>query len=239
MRAVVNTLCALSMITCVPQIPQIRPQLYAGELPPDVHLDLAGTFALSPTGELSLTLTAPCTALEFDDFGVPIRFPCRDFELNAVHVVASTPWGASVPGVWIDANRLVFRVTSNLDDVHVQDHRYVQDDLPALVTRPWAICGTTWSPSADEARQLLQLLDATNENFLVAGGPRPGLEVTKFEIDGGTLHAGGESTLTVQITNHGPGTAYRVIATVSSGIMSVHGRRLRFGLNPAVCRARS
>jgi hypothetical protein len=55
------------------------------------------------------------------------------------------------------------------------------------------------------------------------------LEVTRFEVEGGTLHAGGESTLTVQITNRGPGTAYRVAATVRPGMMNLHGRRLHFG----------
>src|SRR5262249_12595943 len=62
------------------------------------------------------------------------------------------------------------------------------------------------------------------------GGPRPNLEVTQFEIDGNTLRAGGASTLTMQITNRGPGTAYRVSATVRSGVMSLHGRQARFGL---------
>src|SRR6185436_8276577 len=107
-----------------------------------------------------------------------------------INVVAETPWGKLVPGEWLDEKHLVFHIDWKLTGLDPLDA-----DVPALVSRPWMISGTTWTPSADETRQILTLLGAPTEAEIVSGGPLPDLEVTRFDIDGDTLHAGGESTL--------------------------------------------
>lgn len=214
MRTIAIALWILSTIACAPEI---QPRLYSGELPPNVHVDLAGTFTLSPAGALSLALAVPCSrAMTWE--------PCDDTLLNAIHVVAETPWGKQVRGVWRDETHLVFRVDWKLTGLDPLDA-----DVPALIAQPWKISGTTWTPSAEETRRILTLLGIATETELVSGGPPPSLEITRLEIEGNALHAGGATTLTVQITNRGPGTAYRVATTVRSGIMNLHGRRAEFG----------
>jgi len=222
MRAVTIALYILSTIACVPEI---QPRLYMGRLPPRVHVNLAGTFTLSAAGELALALADPCTdRIPPKNWETATSWHCDRSLLNRINVVAETPWGKQVPGEWLDGKHLVFHIDWKLSGLDPLDA-----DVPAMVARPWMISGTTWTPSADETRQILTLLGAPTEAEIVSGGPLPDLEVTRFDIDGDTLHAGGESTLTVQITNHGPGTAYRVATTVRSGIMSLHGRRAEFG----------
>lgn len=224
MRAITMTLCVLSTIACAPGI---QPRLYDGSLPPSVYLNLVGTFALSPAGEISLTLVEPCVHFVEEPEnpqGIISRY-CDRFLLNTIHVVAKTPWGKQVPGEWLDEKHLIFRMDWKLSGLDPLDA-----DVPAMIARPWTISETTWTPSANETRQILTLLGAATETDLVSGGPPPSLEVTRFEINGGALHAGGVTTLTVQITNRGPGTAYRVAAIVRSGIMNLHGRRAEFGM---------
>jgi hypothetical protein len=222
LRTLATTSCLLWM-TCAPEI---RPRLYEGHLPAEVHVDLAGTFTLSPAGEISLALAEPCRILvtQTREF-VTTWKRCSHALLDMIHVVAATPWGGQLPGVWLDEAHIVFHV----DWKHAGLDR-TDADLPALVGQPWKIPGTTWTPNAGEVDRILSLLGAATETNLVSGGLRPDLQVTRFDIGDGTLHAGGESTLTLQITNRGPGTAYRVAATVRSGIMSLHGRRAAFGM---------
>jgi hypothetical protein len=220
-RAITIALGILSMIACVPtSLRRRQPRPYEGSLPSNVHVNLAGTFTLSPTGELTLALDDPCTEASME---APWE-PCDLSMLYAIRVVAQTPWGTQVHGEWLDEEHLVFRVNWKLA---VPDP--LDADVPAMIARPWTISGTTWTPRADEIRQILTLLGAPSEAEIVSGGPPPSLEVTRFEIDGGALHAGSGTTLTVQITNRGPGTAYRVAATVRSGIWNLHGRRAEFG----------
>jgi hypothetical protein len=228
MRAIVSILCAASLTACAPT-PRI---LYPGRLPPYTYLDLASTFAVASTGELDMTLWAPCIVYVSNDSSVARDgMPCRHQELNAIHLVAVTPWGAAVPGVWSDTSHLLFRVNWDLDVP------YVQEDLLALLSGPWKITGLTWQPSTDSARRFLGLVhDAAS--IVVPGDLHPHLEVTRFEVGGGALQAGGQSTLSVELVNHGQGPAYRVTATVQSGVLS-HGRRLEFGtIKPNTARLR-
>jgi hypothetical protein len=233
MRAL-TLLCILWLLACVPEI---HAQWYESELPPNVYVDLAGEFTLSAAGELSLTLAEPCTVrIRLDSHQTNVRpdspetkpLRCHRVVLDMVHVFARTPWGSQVPGVWLNEDHLVFRVDWNSANLDLPDA-----DLAALIARPWKISGTTWTPSVREVRQILKLLDAADmEPDRDSRGPPPNLAITRFEFEGGTLRAGGTSTLTLQIANRGPGTAYRVVAIVRSGIMSLHGRRARFGTIP-------
>lgn len=231
MRAITTILCVLSMVACAPKL---EPRRYQGKWPPNVHFYFAaGTFTLSPAGELSLALAEPCKEhVWLENSHAMTWVPCDLRRLNTIHVVVATPWRMQVPGVWLDERHLVFRVDWKRSGIDPLDA-----DVPALILQPWRISGTTWeqsteetwTPNADLQRQILTLLGAPTETESVAGGRPPNLEVTRLEIDGGALHAGSLTTLTVQITNRGPGTAYRVATTVRSGFMSLHGRHAEFG----------
>jgi hypothetical protein len=220
-------LCVLVLLACasVPKAP------FVGWLPTNTHVDLGGTFTFSPAGELMLALAEPCSegrrqassslspsSLEQD---------CDRAHLDAIRVVAATPWHSEVRGVWVDASHLAFHVdwkNSGLDPL--------ADDAATLVAGSWEISGARWTPTSAEAGRILKLVgDATQtEPDLVRGGAAPNLEVTTFEVAGGSLHAGGAATLVVKISNRGKGTAYRVIATTRSSVDSLHGQRLAFGM---------
>jgi hypothetical protein len=202
-------------------------QPFVGTLPRDTQLDMVGAFTLSADGELRLALARPCTVLRNEKTSVAlVEVKCDRALLDKIRVVAHTPWNQDLRGTWSDAAHLAFRAdwkATGLDPL--------ADDAPAVVTRPWGISGTQWIPSAAQAAAILkQIGDATEtETDLVRGGPPPNLEVTAFEVEGGTFHAGDPSTLVVRIANHGTGTAYRVVATMRSSVAALHGRRLSFG----------
>ena len=228
---VATFLWALGLAACASaQHTESRP--FVGKLPASTNVDLGGTFTLSPAGELALALAEPCTIGGTSSVhglsGVTSNtaVPCDRAHLDAIQVVATTPWRREVHGVWIDAGHIAFRVdwkNSGLDPL--------ADDAATVVARPWMISGTSWTPTAAEAAQILKLVgDATDTDpELVRGGAAPNLEVTTFEVTDGSLHAGGEATLVVKIANHGPGTAYRVVATTRSSVASLHGQRFAFG----------
>jgi len=193
-----------------------------------VNLDLAGRYALSAAGELTLTLREPCTV------GRPSVYrtlsesatDCDRRVLDANRVTATTPWQTAVPGVWLDPGHLAFRL-----DWKRSGFDPLADDAAAVAARPWTIGGTRWTPTAADAARIVQLVaEATEtETEMVRGGAAPNLEVTSFEVAEGTLRAGGEATLVVKVSNRGPGTAYRVVATTRSSVTSLHGQRIAFG----------
>jgi hypothetical protein len=203
--------------------PQRRP--FIGWLPDKTVLDMAGAFTFSPEGELQLALAEECHAVKTgssNEWG-----PCDRAHLDTIRVIAHTPWNQDIRGTWSDAAHIAFRIdlkTTGLDPL--------TNDAPTLVARPWSISGTQWSPTSGEAEAILKLVGVATETEtdVIHGGPAPSLEVTTFEIDGGTLHTGDPSTLAVRIANHGPGTAYRVVATTRSSLEALRGRRLSFGL---------
>lgn len=188
---------------------------------------MTGTFTLSASGELKLTLAKPCT-LEYVNpgFASPIVVNCRRVELDQIPVIAHTPWNQDIRGIWNDASTIVFR-----PDWKVEGVDPTADEALAFGARPWVVSGTQWAPTPEDAKRMVQLIgDATGtETEVVRGGPPPGLEVT-VDVEGDSLRAGGSTTLNVRIANRGPGTAYRVVATTRAGINALRGGRLAFGV---------
>lgn len=239
--SIITPLCALSVVACFPRGESLP---YVGRLPPDTYVDLRGTFTFSQAGELTLELARPCEvehsmvrvgssgsaprsrtawSAEAGRIGQGEHAPCDRVHLGRVLIVATTPWHEQVEGVWTDASHLVFRVDwedSGLDPL--------TPDLATVVAMPWSISGARWTPSAIEARRILQLIGAAKTEKVAQGGV-PHLEITRFEASDGTLHAGGEAIVVVGIANHGPGTAYRVVATTRSGFSGLHGKHVNFG----------
>jgi hypothetical protein len=208
-------------------------------LPPDIHLKLRGTLALSEAGELTLALAEPCR------FRYVVRrslhmlgeVTCDRDQLDRIPVVATTPWHRQVAAVWTDPAHLVFRVdwsNTGLDPL--------ADDTDASVAQPWTISGIRWTPSTMQARRIAQLISKANrdDDFeVVSGGLVPDLEVTVPPLDHGALRAGGDSPLTVRIANVGPGTAYRVVVTTRSSLASLHRHHLDFGrIEPGATKTR-
>ena len=225
-------LVASSFITTACVLGRLQPRPFDGTLPSDTQVDLSGTFTFTEEGELLLELAASCTVERPSVPGVRMfpserLVPCDGAHLAQVRVMATTPWHREVPGMWVDARHLVFRIDWSNSGLNP-----LEDSSAVAATRPWLISGTSWVPNATDVRRILQLIaEATGDtNDVVEGGAPPRLEVTRFEIDQGALLAGGTSVLTVEITNHGPGTAYRVVATTRSGIPHLHGQRLNFGM---------
>jgi hypothetical protein len=214
---------ALAVVACAAPP---KAQLFAGTLPDGTELDLAGTFALSPAGELRLALNRPCMETRVSIDGPAGRPRCDREELDRIRVVARTPWGQDVVGSWDGPALIAFRIDWTATGVDP-----LGDDTPAMLSRVWLISGTQWTPTADEAAALLKHLgDATGtETELVRGGAAPRLEVAALEVDGGSLHLGEPATLVVRIINRGAGTAYRVVATTRSSIEALHSKRLSFG----------
>jgi hypothetical protein len=217
--------CVLVAAACTPA--PAGPS-FAGSLPPSTELDLAGTFKLSPEGELRLALARPCTTSRGSVNG-PGESHCDRATLDGIRVIAHTPWGQDIAGTWNGPAYVAFRIdwaaaaAAGIDPL--------ADDAAAAVARPWRVSGTQWTPTAGEAAAMLQHIGeaAGIETELVRGGAAPSLEVAALEVDGGVLHAGEPATLVVRIANRGPGTAYRVVATTRSSIEALHGRRLLFG----------
>jgi len=228
MRAISLFVLSIAVAACA-TAPTAAPQAAEAPRASALHLDLAGSFALSPTGDLELALNEPCSIGKPSVYGTlnETGTPCDRRRLDATRVTAKTPWQTELVGTWLDPGHLVFRIDwkhSGLDPL--------ADDGLALVARPWQVGKVAWTPTAAEAVRLLKLVaDATEtEPDLVRGGAAPSLEVSTFEIEGGTLRVGGEATLVVRVTNRGPGTAYRVVATTRSSVASLHGQRIPFGL---------
>ncbi|HEY0190098.1 MAG TPA: hypothetical protein VGC42_03190 [Kofleriaceae bacterium] len=208
----------------------LDPRPYPGKLPPGSQLDMAGSFTLSPAGDLSLALASPCVVGKPAEAGVPNSQlddrPCTRAQLDGIPVVARTPWHQDLRGAWLDPQHLSFHVdwlATGIDPLG--------DDTAAVLAGPWALPGTTWTPSQAEAAQLLDLLGAATatEATLVKGGAPPKLDAA-FEIAEGPLRLGEPATLVVKIANHGAGIAYRVIATTRSSIAALHGQKLEFGM---------
>ncbi|HEX4418080.1 MAG TPA: hypothetical protein VH165_09290 [Kofleriaceae bacterium] len=222
--------CALIWIGCAGVV-RVEPRPFTGKLPDRTKVDLAGAFTLSPNGELGLALVKPCAFDPVAKQGVPTSeldaTPCDRPHLDAVQVIATTPWQREIRGAWLDPKHLVFRA-----DWKVTGLDPLAADTPGVLAKPWLISGTSWTPSPTEASQLLDTLGrATDtEPALVHGGAAPRLEVTAFEAADGTLRAGTGGTLIVKIANHGPGAAYRVTATTRSSVASLHDQRLSFGM---------
>jgi hypothetical protein len=205
----------------------LPPRPFTGALPPNTHVDLAGAFTLSATGDLALALAAPCEmgtrALE----GGSTVVSCDRARLSAIAVVADTPWHQPVRGVWLDPSHLVFRA-----DWKATDLDPIADGVATAAARPWSVSGTTWTPTPAQATQIVQIVGAATDTQpdVAHGGPPPQLEVTSFEIADGALRAGGQATLVVTIANRGTGPAYRVVASTRSSLASLHDQRLSFGL---------
>jgi len=232
---IITLLCALPVVACFPRSDSLP---YVGRLPPDTHVDLRGTFTFSLAGELTLALARPC-AIEPGSYpratshsqewasavglGSSSSVPCDRVHLDRIGVVATTPWHEQVEGVWTDASHLVFRV--DWEDTGLDP---LTPEMATVVAMPWEISGARWTPSAIEARHILQLIGAAKTEAVAKHGI-PRLEITRFEARGGTLHAGGESIVIVGIANHGSEAAYRVGATTRSGLSGLHGKYVDFG----------
>jgi hypothetical protein len=226
MRAIIFTFTSMLVLFACASGAGQRP--FAGPLPNDTQLDMAGTFTLSPDGDLLLMLAQPCIVEKVAKLREQtVALPCDRAHRDAIRVVAVTPWADEIRGTWSDANNITFHVDwkhSRLDPLAA--------DAAAVVGRPWTISGTQWMPTSAEAERILTLTAVATETEidLRHGEPAPSLEVTLFDVDGHALHAGGEATLAVRIANRGPGTAYRVVAMTRSSIDSLHGRQLSFGM---------
>jgi hypothetical protein len=185
---------------------------------------VAGTFRFSDSGELTLTLDRPCRRIA--GAYVTARW-CDEELLDAIAVIAVTPWGRRVRGAWTDAQQLVFRVDWTATGVDP-----LADNATELVARPWMISTALWTPTRAEASRILKLIsNATRtEPDLIRGGMAPDLQVTAFDLAEGGFRAGGEAMLRLGIANRGAGTAYRVIATTRSSIATLHGQRMGFGM---------
>lgn len=210
--------CVIVVAACV--TPQgSRP--FAGTLPPDTSLDMAGALTFSPDGKLRLALTEPCI-VEIRS----VHANCDRVRLDQIQIVAHTPWNQDIRGTWNGPAYVEFRTDWKATGIDP-----LAADAPAIVARPWSISGTQWSPTPAEAAVILKLIgDATEtETEMVRGGPPPKLEVATLAVDGDALRAGRPSTLVVRIANHGSGAAYRVTATTRSSIEALHGLRLSFG----------
>jgi len=231
----ITLLCLLSVVSCFPRSESLP---YVGRLPPDTHVDLGGVFTFSPAGELTLALAKPCAVEHAPNSGATSHgpqwasavglgpsssVPCDRVYLGRIVVVATTPWHEQVEGVWTDASHLVFRV--DWEDTGLDP---LTPNVATVVARPWEISGTRWTPSAIEARRILELIGAAKTEEVAKHGI-PRLEITRFEASDGTLHAGEEAIVVVGITNHGDETAYRVGATTRSGFSGLHGKHVDFG----------
>jgi hypothetical protein len=230
MRAItyccVFSIALLACATAQPTEPAAGP---AGPRSSSVHLALAGTYVLSPAGALTLTLSEPCTVGKPSVYGTlsEAGTPCDRRVLERNRVTAKTPWQTEVPGVWTDPGHIAFQL-----DWKQSGFDPLADDAAAVAARPWTIGNAAWTPTAAEAARIVKLVaDATEtETELVRGGAAPNLEVTTFEVAEGTLRIGGDATLVVKVSNRGPGTAYRVVATTRSSVTSLHGQRIAFGM---------
>lgn len=229
MRAIIVSFVGVLWIVGCGAEAQVERRPLLGAIPPDTHVNLAGKFTFSPSGELVLALAEPCTVGRESVYGTmnAVAKECDRAHLDATRVVAATPWKTEVRGVWSDASHLAFRLDwkqSGLDPL--------TDDAATVVARPWTISSTRWTPTAAEAGRILKLVgDATDtEADLVRGGAAPNLEVATFEVGDGNLRAGTEAQLVVKVTNRGPGTAYRVVATTRSSVAALDRQRLTFGM---------
>ena len=204
----------------------IKPHPFAGTLPRGSTLDVSGTFSVTPTGDLTLALRDGCVSQGRSRKSMAAtERPCDKPVRDAIRVMAVTPWNAELRGTWVDAKHLVFHVDWAKTQLDV-----LSDEALATAARPWTVSGIEWFPSEGDARHVLELVGAATqtETEVVQGGASPKLDVSSFEVDGG-LHAGSSATLVVQMVNHGPGVAYRVVAVTRSSMPALHGRRLEFG----------
>lgn len=219
-------IASLALVACgeSPNTPDVPRQPFTGSLIPFVTLDMAGEFTLTTPDELRLALVHPCTWESSSSRGPNV---CGGERLKLIHVIAHTPWNEDLIGEWIDPSHLVFHI-----DWKTVDLDPLAEATPGVLRQPWQVSGATWTPTSAEAIELwTQLGVATDtEPELVTGGPPPKLEVTSFYVADGKIHTGEQSTFIVQIANHGTGGAFRVVATLRSGIAALHGKRLAFGL---------
>ena len=232
MRAIACASIAMVCLLACASTPVHVPHPFTGALPEDTSVDLSGTFTFSANGELVLALETPCTLSQASPQGPVIRTYCDRAHLEEVEVVAEMPWQHEVTGIWIDANHIAFRVdwkTCGLDPL--------ADNAASLITYPWTISGTQWTPTFAQSERILKLVETATETEtdLIRGGEAPSLEITAFEIKSiegtnGVFHAGGEDEIVVKIANRGLGTAYRVTATTRSSIGSLHDKQLSFGM---------
>lgn len=226
MRAIITTFISTAWLLACGSEPPPR-HAFAGPLPSDTQLDMAGTFKLSPEGDVVLTLTRPCTVEVRAKDGAWAEAPCDRARLDAIRVEATTPWAESLKGTWTNSNHVVFHVDWKRSPLDPLD-----PESQAAAGKPWTVAGMEWKPNAAEAAEIMKLVGKATETEadLERGGASPSLEVTTFEVEGRELHSGSESTLAVRISNRGPGTAYRVVATTRSSIDGLHGHRLAFGM---------
>ena len=134
----VRTVVALAARGCATG-PAIAAQPYEGELPPDTRVDLGGSFSFSQDGELRLALAQPCTATRRFQNGTFVRTSCDRERLDAIRLVAVTPWRREVRGVWIDASQVAFRLDWKASGLDPQ-----AGDAATLAAQPWAISLLRW-----------------------------------------------------------------------------------------------
>jgi hypothetical protein len=223
MRAVVILLWTASVAACSHgRLADPRP--YTGWLPAGIHVDLRGTLTLSPAGDLLLELEEPCLVNGTSIHGVngvatSNGLPCDRAILDALHVVATTPWHSHIPGVWTDGRHIVFHVDWQGADI---DQNPL--DLTTVLEQPWVISEGSWIPTATETRRMFELAEGDTH----PEGAAPVLQAT-VDVEDGALLAGGVSTLTVHVANLGGGPAYRVSGTILSGVKGLQNQRLVFG----------
>jgi hypothetical protein len=225
----IRSLCVLALVACGSN-PQHASLSGIDRLPPGVDVDLDGTFTFSPSGDLELALTRPCTATTDPDPadpylpGVRSSDPCNRSQLDAIDVRATIPWAGQVRGVWLAPYHIVFRINWTQSDLDP-----FADDAEKIAAAAWTLGDKYWIPSRDDAARIVRLARQA-ENELMGGGASPQLGVAAFEIEGGTLRAGSEATVRVEITNRGTGVGYRVAATIRSSRASLHNQQLSFGM---------
>ena len=202
---------------------------FTGTLPRGSHLDMRGKLSLTQEGQLVLALDQPCTAAAAEGPQEVCDMP----RLQAITVIAATPWGRAIRGTWTDASHVRFAVDWKHDGVDP-----LAPDVAIVVARPWQISGVQWTPNQQEARQILSLSATRNDPDTADDGPNQDSEHSNlevgFEVVGGTLQAGGDTTIVVRVANHGVDVAQGVVATTRSSIDALHDQRLDFGsIDPA------
>ena len=235
---------------CVPVVP------FTGKLPSDANLNMAGKFQLLENGQVILALDDPCMMRVKMDDGVSVnKVPCDSRHLDAISVIATTPWHTEIRGEWIDVMHIRFPIDWKRDGINLDypDNLDSPDDI-MLATRPWEVSGTQWTPTVEESRRILNLSEhhahrkVAEVKPVLSGEPPkvkpilsgeppkvkpvlsdepPKLEAT-LDIGGGAIQVGGDTTIVVRIMNHGRGTAHHVVATIRSSIDAVDDQRLDF-----------
>src|SRR6185295_3310423 len=131
MRHIIFLVFTVSVTACIGGRP------FEGTLPEGTHLDMTGEFSLSPEGELRFKLSKPCT-MEYLPEGRPqsITIDCGQSRLNQIHLIAQTPWGQDIVGLWAGPAQVVFQPNWKIGGFDP-----LASDASFIAKRPWTISG--------------------------------------------------------------------------------------------------